>query len=149
MATFYVATSKGLASWGSDVGLTKHIYKVGVTDGTAEAAIEELNASQHAGQTDWRVAKKVANVAIDEATALARIAAKEKVVDGTYYPRIKHAPGIFKVKPANVESQLLVQQALKGEDPHVVKVKTADIVGYLIALATQDEASAAWGTGKA
>jgi hypothetical protein len=144
MATLYVAASKGLANWGSDVGLTKHIYKVGVTDGTAEAAIEELNASQHAGQSDWRVSKKVAGVDIDEATALARIAAKEKVVDGTYYPRIKSAPGIFKVKPANVESQLLLQQALKGEDPHVVKVKTADIVGYLIALATQDEASAAW-----
>jgi hypothetical protein len=143
MATLYIASSKGLANWGSDVGLTKHIYKVGVTDGTAEAAIEELNASQHAGQNDWRVAKKVA-VDIDEATALARVAAKEKVVDGTYYPRIKNAPGIFKVKPANVESQLLVQQALKGEDPHVVKVKTADIVGYLIAMATQDEASAAW-----
>lgn len=145
MATLYVAASKGLATWGSDVGLTKHIYKVGVTDGTAEAAIEELNANQHAGQDDWRLAKKVASVDIDEATALARIAAKEKTVDGNYYPRIKNAPGIFKVKPANVESQLLVQQALKGEDPHVVKVKTADIVGYLIALATQDEASAAWG----
>ena len=147
MATLYVATSKGLASWGSDVGLTKHIYKVGVTDGTAEAAIEALNESQHAGENDWRLAKKAA-VDIDEATALARVAAKEKVVDGTYYPRIKSAPGIFKVKPANVESQLLVQQTLKGEELRVVKVKTADIVGYLIACATQDEASAAWSKGK-
>ncbi len=147
MATLYIASSKGLASWGSDVGLTKHIYKVGVTDGTAEAAIDELNETQHAGQSDWRLAKKAA-VEIDEATALARIAAKEKAVDGTYYPRIKNAPGIFKVKPANVESQLLVQQTLKGEELRVVKVKTADIVGYLIACATQDEASAAWGKGK-
>ena len=138
MATFYIATSKELANWGSDVGLTKHIYKIGVTDGRAEAAIEELNATQHAGQTDWKVAKKVDNVDVDGATAIARISTKEKIVDGNYYPRIKQAPGIFKVKLANVESHLLLQQTLRGETPHVVKVKTTDIIDYLAKLATQE-----------
>ena len=138
MATFFIATSKELANWASDVGLTKNVYKVGVTDGTAEAAIEELNATQHAGQTDWRLAKKVDGVDVDEAAALARVATKEKIVDGNYYPRIKQAPGIFKIKLANVESQLLVQQTLRGETPHVVKVKTADIIDYLVKLATQE-----------
>lgn len=52
MATLYVATSKGLASWGSDVGLTKYIYKVGLTDETADAAIKALNDATYAGQTD-------------------------------------------------------------------------------------------------
>ena len=58
MATVYVASSKGLANWGADHGLTKHCYKVGVADGTAEAAIEQLNAGEHAGHTDWKLAKK-------------------------------------------------------------------------------------------
>ena len=138
MATLYVASSKGLANWGSDHGLTKHLYKVGVTDGTAEAAIEELNATQHAGHGDWKLAKKVENVADDEAAVLARVAAKEKLVDPNYYPGIKKAPGIVKVKLANVESRLLVQQTLRGEDPHVVKVKAADIYDYLATLATQE-----------
>jgi len=135
MATLYVATSKGLASWGSDVGLTKYIYKVGLTDETADAAIKALNDATYAGQTDWKLAKKLDGIDTDEATVLARVAAKEKAVDPTYYPRIKNTRGIFKLRIANVESQLLVQQALKGEDPHLVKVKGADIALYLLNLA--------------
>ncbi|HEU4826037.1 MAG TPA: hypothetical protein VFS85_06135 [Dongiaceae bacterium] len=136
MATLYVASSKGLASWGSDHGVTKHLYKVGVTEDRAEAAIEALNAEQHAGQEDWKLAREVEGVDADEATALARIAAKEKMVDPNYYPGIRKAPGIVKVKLANVESRMLVQQTLRGETPHVVKPKTADIIDYLVGLAT-------------
>jgi hypothetical protein len=138
MATLYVASSKGLANWGSDHGLTKYVYKVGVTEDTAEQAIEELNAAQHAGHSDWKLSKKVENVTADEATIQARLEAKEKLVDPNYYPGIKKAPGIVKVKLANVESQLLVQQTLRGEDPHVVKVKVADIYNYLANLASQE-----------
>jgi hypothetical protein len=137
MATLYVASSKGLAHWGSDHGLTKYVYKVGVTEGTAEQAIEELNATSHAGHSDWKLSKKVENVEADEATAHARLAAREKLVDPNYYPGIKKAPGIFKVKLANVENQLLMQQTLRGETPHVVKVKVADIYNYLANLAAQ------------
>jgi hypothetical protein len=114
MATLYVASSKGLAKWGSDHGLTKYLYKVGVTDEDPAAAIERFNAEQHAGLSDWKLAKKVANVDAEEASILARIAAHEKLVDPDYYPGIRKAPGIVKVKLANVESRLLVQQTLKG-----------------------------------
>ena len=137
MATVYVAASKGLANWGSDHGLTKYVFKVGLTDGTAEAAIEELNAESHAGHSDWKLAQTVENVEADEATIYARLAAKEKMVDPGYYPGIRKAPGIVKVKLANVESQLLVQQTLRGEDPRVVKVKAAEIYAYLATLAAQ------------
>jgi hypothetical protein len=137
MATLYVATSKGLAGWGSDVGLTKYIYKVGVTDETADVAVKGLNDASYAGQTDWRLARKLDGIDADEATILGRVGAKEKAVDPAYYPRIKNTTGIFKLKIANVESQLLVQQALKGEDPHLVKVKSADIAVYLLNLAAQ------------
>ena len=71
MAIVYVASSKGLANWGADHGLTKHCYKIGVTDGTAEAAIEELNASEHAGHTDWKLSNQ-AETDEDEAAILAR-----------------------------------------------------------------------------
>ena len=138
MATLYVATSKGLAKWGSDHGVTKYVYKVGVTDGTAEDAIEALNADAVAGHSDWKLARKVENVEADEALALSRITAREKLVDPSYYPGIKKAPGIVKVKLANVESHLLLQQTLRGENPHVVKVKTADIYDYLANLGARE-----------
>jgi hypothetical protein len=137
MSSIYVATSKGLAAWGSDVGLTKYIYKVGVSEGPVDEAISALNEAGYAGQDDWKLARKLDGVEADEAEVLARVSAREKSVDPNYYPRIKNTTGIFKVKVANVESQLLVQQALKGEDPHLVKVKAADIALYLVNLAAQ------------
>lgn len=137
MSSIYVATSKGLAAWGSDVGLTKYIYKIGVSEGPVDTAIRALNEAGYAGQDDWKLARKLDGVEADEAEVQSRVSAREKPVDPNYYPRIKNTTGIFKVKVANVESQLLVQQALKGEDPHLVKVKAADIALYLVNLAAQ------------
>ena len=138
MSTLYVASSKRLAKWGRDHGLTKYLCKVGVTGEDPAAAIERFNAEQHAGQNDWKLTKKVENVDSEEARILARITAHEKLVDPDYYPGIRHAPGIVKVKLANVESRLLVQQTPKGEDPHLVKVKNVDIIDYLAHLATHE-----------
>src|SRR5262252_5417814 len=64
--------------------------------------------------------------------------AHEKLVDPGYHPGIRRAPGIVKVKLANVESRLLVQQTQMGEDPHLVKVKNVDIIDYLAHLATRE-----------
>lgn len=38
MAVVYIATSKNLAGWAADVGLTKHVYKLGVAEGSADDA---------------------------------------------------------------------------------------------------------------
>jgi hypothetical protein len=135
MATVYVASSKGLANWGADHGLTKHLYKIGVTTDDATAAVAGLNAERHAGHEDWKLAKQAATEE-DEAAILARVGAKEKLVDPNYYPGIRKAPGIVKVKLANVENRLLMEQTLRGENPRPVKVKTADIVDHLVKLAT-------------
>lgn len=131
MPEIYVAKSKGLEGWGADVGLTKHVYKVGVAD-SAEAAIEELNAKSVAGHTDWKLVKMKEVESLDEDAALARLAKKQKAVDPTYYPGIKGAKGIFKVKPAEVEQAALMTQALAGETMKVAKVNAPVIADYLI-----------------
>jgi hypothetical protein len=136
MPTIYVAKSKGLEGWGADVGLTKHVYKVGVTDESGEAAIEDLNAKDFAGHSDWKLVKEREVEAADEAEVLARLGKKQRAVDPTYYPGIKGARGIFKVKPAEVEQALLMNQAMAGGEMKIVKANAAVIADYLLRNAT-------------
>lgn len=137
MPLVFVATSKSLAAWGADVGLTKSLYAVGVSDETADAAIEAMNMNGYGGQTDWKLLKKQAVEGADEATMIARLAAREKQVDPKLYPKIRDARGIFKVNPENVENHLFVKKALASDtELRAVKVKPADIADYLIAKAT-------------
>src|SRR3546814_2207728 len=111
MTTIYVARSKNLGEWGSDVGLGKHLYKVGLAAEDGKAAIEAINADELAGQNDWVLVKADDAGELDEATLLERLGSREKMVDPKYYPRIRGALGLFKVKPDNVENHILVQQA--------------------------------------
>ena len=132
MADVYVAASKGLQAWAGDVGLTKHVYKIGLAADGAEAALASLNSSSYAGRSDWKLVRKHPVESLDEAIALKRIAGKEMAVDPTYYPQIKGAAGLFKVKIPNVENYILVRQALAGEQPKHLRIKPADIADYLI-----------------
>lgn len=132
MPVIYVAKSKSLEKWGADHGLTKHVYKVGVAQDSAESAVEELNAKSVAGHTDWKLVKKKEVEAADEAEIFARIAKTQRAVDPAYYPGIKGTRGIFKVKPADVERSALVGQAVAGEEMKPVKVNAPTIADFLI-----------------
>ncbi len=127
MATLYVAASKGMQDWAGDVGLGKHVYKVGCIDeGDPAQAVENLS-----GFSDWKVLLTL-ETELDEATILERLAKKEKMVDPTYYPKLKGAPGIVKVSVPAVENAILVALAMDDlPTPKVLKVKPADIATYL------------------
>jgi len=132
MTIVYIAASKNLASWAADVGLTKHVYKIGIAEGSADEAIKALNDDGFAGESDWRLLKQEEVDDLDEAAAADRLAKREKMIDPNYYPKIRGATGIFKVKIGNVANHLLVKRALAGDEQKVDKVKTADIAAYLI-----------------
>ena len=132
MTIVYIAASKNLASWAADVGLTKHVYKIGIAEGSAEDSIKALNDDGFAGESDWRLLKQQEVGDLDEAAAADRLAKREKMIDPNYYPKIRGATGIFKVKIGNVANHLLVKRALAGDEQKVDKVKTADIAAYLI-----------------
>jgi hypothetical protein len=140
MAVVYVASSKGLGKWAADVGLTQHVYKIGVADegDDAAAAVKALNEAAHAGETDWRLVARESTDAVEADSLLERLGRKERMVDPLLYPKIKGARGIFKIKPANVENHLMVKRALAGETDIVVKLKPADIGAYLIQNALGD-----------
>lgn len=137
MPELYVAASKELGKWGADVGISKHLYKLGIADERAEDTIDALNELRHAGQSDWKLVKKQTVDALSEETALQRVQRKEKLVDPNYYPRIRGAFGIFRVKPVNVENHILVAQALEGREPKLDKLKPADIAQYLMTIAAE------------
>jgi hypothetical protein len=131
MAAVYVARSQNLQQWASDVGLTPHLYKVGVASVLAESAVESLNATKFAGESDWMLLK-AQDADIDEAAVLERIGRKEKLVDPAHYPRLGGASGIVKVKLANVQSRLLVQRMMAGEEEKAIKPKPADVAAHLL-----------------
>ncbi len=132
MTVLYIAISRNLAGWAADVGLTKHVYKLGVAEAAADDAIEALNDDGFAGENDWRLLRQQEVDDPEEASALERLAKKEKMIDPNYYPKIRGAVGIFKVKIGNVANHLLVKRALAGDEQKLDKVKTADIAAYLI-----------------
>ncbi len=129
MAVIYVARSAKLAKWASDVGLSKHIYKVGVTD----EKLKDLVEAGWAGETDWTLVKKEQAEDLEETAVIERLARRDTMVDPKYYPRIKGTLGLFKVDPHHVESHIIVGRALEGGGERVeLKLKPADFASYLI-----------------
>jgi hypothetical protein len=131
MPTMFVAMSRALQAWGSDVGLTKHLYKLGVCPGAASEAVAAMNGERHAGRDDWVLLTETGTDRDAEA-AIAGIARKETLVEPRYYPQIKGATGIVKVKLANVENHYVIETALAGGQRPARKPTPAEIGGYLL-----------------
>jgi hypothetical protein len=129
MSVIYVARSVKFGKWASDVGLSKHVYKLGVSDEDPKALVEQ----GWGGETDWTLLRKREVDGVSEEEAIARLARKEKMVDPTYYPRLRGASGIFKVVPERVENHIIVSRTMAGEGHKIeLKLKPADFADYLI-----------------
>lgn len=130
MATIFVARSAELAKWASDVGLSKHVYKLGVT----EAPVKEVVAAGWSGFDGWSLVKKQDGIEhLDNDAAIAKAAERVKMIDPTLYPRIRGETGLFKVTPAQVENHFLVARALSGEaESSPTPPKHPDFADYLI-----------------
>jgi hypothetical protein len=129
MGILYVARSAKLCRWASDVGLGKHVYKVGVAEGDPKP----LAAAGWAGETDWTITRKQAVEDLAEEEALARLGRKEKIIDPNLYPKLKGTAGVFRLTPTRVESHIIVTRALAGESDRVeIKLKPTDFADYLI-----------------
>jgi hypothetical protein len=129
MAILYVARSAKLGRWASDVGLGKHVYKVGIAEGDPKA----VTAAGWAGETDWTVVRKREVEDLSEEEALNRLGRKEKMIDPALYPKLKGAVGVFRLTPARIENHIMVTRALAGDSDRVlIKIKPADYAEYLI-----------------
>jgi hypothetical protein len=129
MSVIFVARSVKFGKWASDVGLSKHVFKVGVSDGDPK----EIAAQGWGGETDWTILRKRDVEGLSEQEAIERLQRKEKMVDPNYYPRLRGATGIFKVLPEHVENHIIVSRTLAGETDRIeLKLKPADFADYLI-----------------
>jgi hypothetical protein len=129
MATIYVARSAHFADWASDVGLSKFVFKFGYT----EEPVEELVKAGWCGSDDWTLLRKKAADGLDEAELIAKLARREKMIDPTYYPRLKGTTGIFKIVPDKVENSILVAKSMADEAiSKLPKLKPLDFADYLI-----------------
>ena len=131
MAVVYVARSAALTKWASDVGQGKHIFKLGVAadNDEAKAAID----AGWADESDWRLIHSQEVPDLDEEAVIERLMRKEKVIDPTYYPKLKGASGVFRITLTNVQNSLLVAKAMSPDEPLIdVKVKPKDIGEYMI-----------------
>ncbi|MDR3514835.1 MAG: hypothetical protein P4M00_03405 [Azospirillaceae bacterium] len=141
MAVIYVARSVQFGKWASDVGLSKHVFKVGIADEPVKAVIE----AGWSGETDWTLVRREEAGDVTEAEALDRVGRKEKPIEALYYPRLKGAVGLFKVSPSHVENYFLVSRALSGDsETAAVRLKVTDFANYLIAIALRRSDAPAW-----
>ena len=128
MSVIFAARSARLGRWASDVGLGKHVFKVGV----AEDDPKPLLAQGWAGETDWTVVRR-RPVDLDEAEVIDRLSRNEKMIDPNLYPKLKGARGVFRLTPGRVENHILVTRALAGDsDRAASKLKPTDFADYLI-----------------
>lgn len=129
MSVIYVARSVKFGKWASDVGLSKHVFKLGVSDDDPKPVVER----GWGGETDWTILRKREVEGLTEAEAIERLQRKEKMIDPTYYPRLRGLTGFFKVVPERVENHIIVTRSLAGESEHAeLKLKPADFADYLI-----------------
>src|ERR1051326_6219498 len=123
MPLLYVARSVKLARWSSDVGLGKHVYKLGVTEEDPKA----LAAAGWAGEADWKIGRKDEVEGFTEAEALERLGKNELMSDPNLYPKLKGAAGVYRVSAQHVENHILVTRALAGASDRLdLKLKPAD-----------------------
>src|ERR1700731_4262301 len=129
MPSLYVARSVKTSKWASDVGLGRHVYKVGVTEDDPKA----VAAAGWAGENDWAIVKSEEVEGLSEDEAIDRLAVKERRIDPNLYPKLKDARGVFRLNETKVENHIVVSRALAGEsDLRALKLKPADFAAYLI-----------------
>jgi hypothetical protein len=127
--SIYVARSVKTGKWASDVGLGKHVYKVGIADDDPKT----LAVTGWAGETDWSIVMVEPVDNLDEEEVINRLAGKERMIDPNLYPKLRGARGVFRLNETKVENHIIVSRALAGEsDLKALKPKPADFAAYLI-----------------
>jgi len=131
MPSVYIAMSPAMQEWGSDAGISKHLYKIGVTDDAPEDAVKALNDEGYAGQKDW-VFLEARESSVEPAAIMQRLSERQKMVDPLYYPKIKGAKDIVRIDQRKVEAHIVIKRTMEGRDSKVPKLKPKDMAVFIL-----------------
>jgi hypothetical protein len=132
MPSIYVAFSPAMQEWGSDVGVSRHLFKPGLTDEDPKDAVKALSDEGYAGQKDWELAGAREVADLDAAAFADRIKERQKTIDPLYYPKIKGAKDIVKLEQRKVEANIVIKRTMEGRDSKVPKLTPALIADYVL-----------------
>ena len=132
MPIVYVALSNIMQEWGADVGVSKHLYKVGYAEGDPQNAIKALNNENFAGHSDWSLAGSRDVEGLDADTLMQRACERHNVLDPLYYPRLKGVKDIIRLDQRKVEAHIVIKKTMEGQDSKVPKLKPVDMSNFLI-----------------
>jgi hypothetical protein len=132
MPSIYVAFSPAMQEWGADVGVSKHLYKAGLTNDDPKDAVAHLNAEGYAGQKDWTLAGERPMDGIEAEDFLARLADRQKVIDPLYYPKLKGAKDIVRLDQRKVEANYVIKKTMEGGASKVPKLKPKDMADFIL-----------------
>lgn len=133
MSVIFVASSKTLSNWGASVGISKSLYKVGLADDAGDA-VDELNTDKVATADDWKLVKATDAGDLAASDLTERLANADIIVDPDYYPKLRRASGIVRVRPETVENSMIVERALANEANPNAKIGPADIAAWIFRL---------------
>ena len=132
MTSIYIAFSPAMQEWGSDVGVSKHLYRAGLTDDKPEDAVKVLNDDGYAGQKDWQLAGAREAADMDEAAFVQRLKDRQKLLDPLYYPKIKGAKDIAKLDQRKVEANIVIKRTMEGRDSKVPKLTPPLMADFIL-----------------
>ncbi len=116
MNTAYILKSKKLQDWGHSIGITKYIYKFGLTSDNVKELIIHYNSILYAGKDDWSLILSRSIEEISEDNLINKLTSSIELLDPNYYPQIRDTKGIFRVKKDKVENSVFIKKALEEKD---------------------------------
>src|SRR5207253_9828822 len=103
MGVIYVARSAKFSKWASDAGITKNVFKIGLSEDDPTPLI----APGRGGETDWTLVKKRQADGVSEEEIIERLKRKERMIDPVHYPRLRGVASVFTVPPEHVEDHIV------------------------------------------
>ena len=93
-----------------------------------------MNDGRAAAADDWKLVRSIEAGGLVADELAKRLAAAGIVIDPDYYPKLRRAANIVRVRPETVENSLLVEKAMANEANLNAKIKPADIADWIFRL---------------